>query len=232
VYKTGFSMKGPNIRLLQNSRSNLRWKVVFVFVVVTLALILSLDENFLLHVGRFMAPEEGETAEVLILEGGRSIDKRLLNEGIMQLSAHRAERLILVIHRGIEEATPREAMNESYAKRLKRDLEQIGLAGEKFKIIETQGQHHPVTLTEAVTVLDELYKEGVRSAILETDGFHERRSYLVYKKAGIPLGIRITPSTYFINYRLDNWWTTRKGRHEFIIELAKLAYYCVKGYIR
>ena len=214
----------------QSVRSKFLWKVVLIFVVVILALILSMGKNILLHVGTFMAPEEGKTADVLILEGGINIDKRLLVAGIYQLSAHRAERMILVIHKVVKEVEPLTANRGNYPNRLKRDLEQMGLAGEKFKIIETPGQH-PITLTEAVIVLDELYREGVRSAILETDGFHELRSYLVYQQAGIPLGIRITPSTYFLDYQINNWWTTRMGCYEFIEQLAKLAYYYIKGYI-
>jgi len=101
----------------------------------------------------------------------------------------------------------------------------------QLEIVRTPNTH-PVTLQEASVVLKQLSLQGVHSAIIMTNGFHERRSYLVYKQIGTPLGIRIAPASAFLAYTTDNWWSSSIGRYELFRELTKTAYYYLEGYLR
>ena len=101
----------------------------------------------------------------------------------------RAAHLVLVTHQTAGKPSPHEI---KAADRIEANLYQLGFPGDRFTIILTPNIH-PITLTEASIVLKRLSAEGlVRSAVLMTDGFHERRSYLVYMQVGTPLGNKIS----------------------------------------
>jgi uncharacterized SAM-binding protein YcdF (DUF218 family) len=137
--------------------------------------------------------------------------------------------MIVVLHQFSEKKKPF-AINENYPNFIKRELKGLGLKEEQFGVLTTP-VHHPVTLTEAKAVLKALSREGVKSGILLSNGFHTRRSFLVYRQVGIPLTIKIIPSAYFDEYQLDHWWIYDPARRDFISEFLKLAYYQVRGYI-
>ena len=195
---------------------------------VAVAVVILSSRSIFLYVGRSMAPEAFETADVLVLEGGVGIDKRLLVEAVRQMRSGRAAHLVLVTHQTAGKPSPYEI---KAADRIEASLYQLGFPSERFTIILTPNIH-PITLNEASIVLKRLSAEGVRSAVLMTDGFHERRSYLVYMQVGTPLGIKITPSTAFLDYTPENWWATRLGWYEFFEESAKTTYYYMRGYLR
>ncbi len=201
-----------------------------LIALIVISVILTLwAQTIFSHIGRFMAPEESRSADVLILEGAEDVEKRLLFEAAEQMRSGRAARLVLVTHQ--EPDAKLVTDNVSSATKLQMNLHQLGLHDDQFMILRTP-EAHPITLNEASVVLKELSAEGVRTAVLMTDGFHEHRSYLVYKQVGIPLGISITPSTIFLEYTPDNWWMTRIGWYEFVQELTKTTYYYVRGYLR
>ena len=107
----------------------------------------------------------------------------------------------------------------------------LGLEREKLEIIPTPIDSHPITLKEAKFVLSRLSQEGVRIAILVSEGFHSRRSYGVYSQEGARVGIRISPHRYFIGYQINDWWERADGIHAFFDESAKLAYYLLGGHL-
>jgi len=196
--------------------------------ILAVALAVLSSRSIFLHVGRSMAPEAFGTAEVLVLEGGVGIDKRLLVEAVRQMRWGRAAHLVLVTHQTAGKPSPYEI---KAADRIEASLHQLGFPNDRFTIILAPNTH-PITLNEASIVLKKLSADGVRSAVLMTDGFHERRSYLVYMQVGTPLGIKITPSTAFLDYTPENWWATRLGWYEFFEESAKTTYYYMRGYLR
>jgi uncharacterized SAM-binding protein YcdF (DUF218 family) len=111
-----------------------------------------------------------------------------------------------------------------------RKLEQLGLKKEQIHVIAVSIEH-PVTLTEARSVLSDLSRSGVKSAIVLAEGFHTRRSYWAYKQVGGPMGIKIIPYPYFIRYRIEGWWTHVQGVYDYTLEFMKLVYYILNGYI-
>jgi hypothetical protein len=161
------------------------------------------------------------------LEGGDGVDKRLLIEAAQEMRSLPAPRLVIVIHQDAKLATDK----VNSASKLEMQVHQLGLHDDQFTVLRTP-RTHPITLNEASVVLNKLSAEGVRSAVLMTDGFHERRSYLVYKQVGIPLGISLTACTGFLEYTRDNWWMTSVGWREFLEEVTKTSYYYTRGYLR
>ncbi|MCG6534133.1 MAG: hypothetical protein L7F78_05460, partial [Syntrophales bacterium LBB04] len=122
------------------------------------------------------------------------------------------------------------ALEEASPDLLKKRLNASGLREKQFTVMVTP-VHHPITLAEATIVLGALSKEGIKNALLLSNGFHTRRSFLVYQYVGRPLAIHIIPVAYFNDYQLDDWWLHEEGLREFTSELFKLVYYLIRGYI-
>ena len=205
------------------------WKGIFLFLLLTLILIFSFREAILMHAGRFMAPQGDYIADVAILEGNSFIDRSLVMTGVNLLSSGKVKRLILVLH-SIAPAGRPFAFDEDYPGIVRGKIKDIGLKESDFKIIVTH-IHHPITLTEAKGVMGNISKENIKSAILLSEGFHTRRSYLVYQYVCNPSQIKISPSAFFNSYKLDHWWLQESGFRDFALELMKLVYYLAGGYI-
>ncbi len=205
------------------------WGGIFLSFLLIIILVFTFYETILLRAGRFMAPEENGTAEVIILEGSEIVETGAVIKGVHLLSSGKAASMIVVIHQFSEKRNPF-AIHEGYPNLVKRELKALGLKEEQFRVMVTP-VHHPITLTEARLVLEALSKEGVKSGILLSSGFHTRRSFMVYQHVGIPLKIRIIPSAYFNEYHLDRWWIYDPGMRDFISEFFKLGYYQIRGYI-
>ncbi|MEQ8152437.1 MAG: hypothetical protein ABRQ32_06000 [Smithellaceae bacterium] len=205
------------------------WKGILLFILLPIILIFSFWEAILIHTGRFMAPHGDYIADVAILEGNSFIDRSLVSSGENLLSSGKVKRLIVVLHSIAPVGRPF-AFDEDYPGIVKKKMKDIGLKERDFKIIVTH-VHHPITLTEAKGVMEDISKENIKCAILLSEGFHTRRSYLVYQHVGNPHKIKIFPSACFTSYKLDHWWSQESGFRDFALELIKLVYYLVRGYI-
>lgn len=208
-----------------------RWigEGIFISLLAGIILVSIFYETILLRAGKFMAPEEIGTADVIILEGSGTVETGAVEKGMNLLSSGKAARMIVVIHQFPKKKQPF-AINEDYPNLIKRELKGLGLKEKQFRVLTTP-VHHPITLMEAKSVLETLSREGVKSGILLSNGFHTRRSFLVYRHVGIPLKIKIIPSRYFDEYQLDRWWIYDPAARDFISEFLKLAYYQIRGYI-
>jgi hypothetical protein len=182
-----------------------------------------------MRAGQFMAPNGDHIADIAILEGTAFIDRGMVMSGMNLLSSGKVKRIIVVLHRIAPSRRPF-AFNEDYPHLVKKEMEALGLKKKDFRIIVTH-IHHPITLTAARGALETISKEGVKSAILLSPGFHARRSYLIYQHLGTPFQIKIFPSACFNSYQLDHWWSQEGGLRDFGEELLKLAYYFAGGYI-
>jgi hypothetical protein len=194
-------------------------------ILVTAVLIFSYREGLLNAVGRLMAPNENGKADLLILEGGDSIDENMLAQAASSVMHGKCAHLMAIVHKNDRRynGDDRRVISNSYLKRL-------GLKEDQFSVMETPSRH-PITLTEARMVLEEASRRGARRAIIETDGFHERRSYVIYKAVGKYYNISVIPETYFIAYQPDNWWKVGSGVKELFVEVIKLTYYYGMRYI-
>lgn len=80
---------------------------------------------------------------------------------------------------------------------------------------------HPSTSTrdEAMAVVPELRRRGVKKYILVTSEFHTRRAGNLFRKIGPDLDVRVVASPDTLHW--NNWWTDREGRKTFLMEWTK-----------
>ena len=181
--------------------------------------------------GEFMAPNGSEGAEVLIVEGTQVVKNVAVNAGMRLLSNGKAKHMLVVVLHKPSKENQLFAIQDKYTQLLIGEAEKMGMAGGKFQVIVTPINGHPITLTESRFVVAKLFQEGVKSAILLSEGFHTRRSFGVYSQEGARVGLRIIPSAYFSEYERDNWWQHGEGIYDFLQESMKLAYYVLCGYL-
>jgi hypothetical protein len=164
------------------------------------------------------------------LEGGQIIKNGGLFVGLRLLSNGRAAGLVVVLHQPLKEDQAF-ALQGKYNQLIINELEHLGLQKERVQVISAPIDGHPITLKEARFVVAKLSKDGVRSAILLSEGFHTRRSFAVYSHEGGRVGLSIMPYPYFIGYKRDSWWCETQGISEFVVEFFKLTYYLFHGYV-
>ncbi len=205
-------------------------KIVLFVICVGFALIVLVFsyQRILIKAGSFLAPQGIGKADAVILEGADLIKEKPVKIGMGLLSSGMASYLVVVVQHEPEDE--KNFVLPNYARLLSKNLEGLGLKKDIFQVMEVP-KKHPVTLTEAHIVLSSLSKNGIRSVILVTKGFHARRSFWAYKQAGANLGIRVISQPYFTNYRIDTWWKQTSGVREFGEELFKFIYYLLRGYI-
>jgi hypothetical protein len=197
-----------------------------LFVVVLLFLFRA---AILTNAGKFMAPQIDSVADVAILEGTEFISRGVVMNGVKLLSSGKVKKLILVLNRISAWGRPF-GLNDDYPDLVRKQLEALGVEKRDFQVIVVR-VHEPVTLTAAKGAMEIVAKEGAKSAVLLSPGFHARRSYLVYQHVGGPFHIRIMPSACFDAYELERWWSQDGGMRDFGQEFLKLIYYMAKGYI-
>lgn len=208
------------------------WGVIFAVAMGISILVFSIREAVLQEAGKFMAPQTAwtdGTADVVILEGTEFISRTTVSKGANLLSSGKARRMIVVLHRIAKHHRPF-GLNEDYPSLVRKQLQDLGLKDSVFTIIVTP-INNPVTLTSAKGVIAVLFREGVRSAILVSPGFHMRRSYLVYQYLSAPFNIKIYPIAAIGEYELSSWWNRDSGARDFFSELQKLVFYLARGYI-
>jgi hypothetical protein len=203
------------------------WLGICLLVFAILAFIFR--ETILLRSGRFMAPVGDYQADVVILEGSEFISSGLIAGGMELLSSGKVKRMVIVLQNIAPSDRPY-GLKINYPEIVKQQLRDAGIRETDFKVIVVP-IINPITLKEAQRVLKDLSHDNVRSAVLLSPAFHTRRSYLVYQHVGMPLNIKIFPRASFNSYKLNNWWFQETGARDFTVELLKLGYYLVRGYI-
>ena len=180
--------------------------------------------------GRYMAPTMTDSADVLVLAGDNVIDKEGLHEAAILLSQGRANRMVVVLlyplGAGADSALEREC-----GRLITYESRRLGVKEERSSVLSVPIGGHPITRSEARFVTDWLHRDGVRSAILLSDGFHTRRSIAAYRQEASQLGLNIVPRVHFTGYDGDSWWRTSKGIGDFVTEASKFLYYLTKGYL-
>lgn len=208
------------------------WGIICIIVAAASIAVVSFRQSILTSMGKFMAPEAEEidsVADLAILEGTAFVSTGMVSRGIQLLSSGKAKRLVIVLHSVSQNYWPF-ACDEDYASAVRTKLKSIGLDDSEFRVIVTH-IHEPITLVAARGALEDISRDGIRSAILVSPGFHMRRSYLVYQHLAAPLKIKIYPVACFDSYELNNWWTHEYGARDFFSEGLKLLFYIIRGYI-
>ena len=217
---------------MKKGRSKWIWGAIGFSTIVAATLVVSFHEIILLEAGRFMAPEISpikDATDIVILEGTEFVSRGVVSQGTQLLSSGKARHMVIVLHRISPNHRPF-ALDEDYSSSVRMELKNLGLNDSSFTIIETPIRN-PVTLTSAKGALQILARDGVKSAILVSPGFHLRRSFLVYQYLSAPLNIKIYPVACFDTYQVNGWWSEDNGTREFFEEVQKLVFYLLKGYI-
>jgi len=78
------------------------------------------------------------------------------------------------------------------------------------------------TREEALEILPELRRRGIRKVIIVTSDYHTRRAGFIYRSLASDLDVRVVAAsdTYF---RAGGWWRHRQGCKAFFFEWVKLA---------
>jgi hypothetical protein len=147
-----------------------------------------LNQPILNGAGRVLAPNSDEKAEVVILEGTEVVKEGALNAGMRFLADGKAKSMVVVLHHP-QKGKQGFALQEWYPQLVLKELEHLGLEKEKVQIISVPVDGHPITLAEARFVAERLFQQGVRRAILLSEGFHTRRSFAVYSQEGARVGL-------------------------------------------
>jgi len=202
---------------------------ICLIVLFTSVLAYLFRDDLLFKAGCFMAPVGDYHADVAIIEGTDFISTGIVMSGVDLLISGKIKRLVIVLQNIAPTDRPY-GIKGNYTELIRKELEILGLKEMEFKVIAVPIRN-PITLNEARVILQGLSRENVKSAILLSTGFHTRRSYLVYQHIGLPLKIKIFPYAYFPTYNLSDWRVKSSGVRDFEVEVAKLFYYMIKGYI-
>ena len=202
---------------------------LLLFLAIGVALLFAFHEPILAGAGNYMAPRGAGAADVAILEGTEFLHRDIVKTGMELLASGRVKRLVVVLHNIAPSHRPF-ALNEDYPGMVRKELQNRGLQDANVKVLVVSIRN-PVTLIAAQGALKMLHREGVKSALLLSPGFHSRRSFLAFQHAANPYQMKIIPYACFGSYTLDRWWDQDTGVRDFAAETAKLFYYFVRGYI-
>ena len=192
--------------------------------------LLALSGPILAMAGKYMAPSMKDSADVLVLAGTNVVNEGALHEGMVLLSKGKAGHMVVVLLYPML-VGPDSALEKECARLTAYESKRLGLQEERSSIISVPIAGHPITRSEAVLVTDKLHRDGVRSAILLSDGFHTRRSIAAYRQEASRLGLNIVPRAHFNGYDCDSWWRTSQGIDDFVKESSKFLCYLARGYI-
>jgi hypothetical protein len=199
-------------------------------LLIPLLLLAAFSGPILSGLGGFLAPRGAGSAEAVLVEGFQTAQDGMMAAALSLVREGRAGQLILILHH-YPEKERLFAIQEHYPERLGEELERRGLGKTQYQVWLVPYNDHPITLQEAQTVVPLLARAGIRRAFLLCEGFHTRRSFLVYQNQGAPLGVRFIPYPYFPSYDQHSWWKHTEGIKEFVAQSLKLGYYWGKGYI-
>ena len=201
-----------------------------ILLALVALVLLTFHGPILAGMGRYMAPTTSDSADVLVLDGDDVIDKEGLHEGMALLSQGKANRMVVVLLYPLG-AGPDAAVERECGRLIAHESHRLRLKEERSSVISVPIGGHPITRSEARFVTERLHRDGVRSAILLSKGFHTRRSTAAYRQEASRLGLNVVPRAHFVGYEGDSWWRTSKGIGDFLRESSKFLYYLTKGYL-
>jgi len=203
------------------------------FLLLSLVLVLAIlvwYKPALRELGRFLAPQGTGKTEAVVVEGFQTVQDGMMEAALALIREGRAGQVFLILL-SYPENERLFAIQQHYPDQLGEELERRGLRKDQYRIWIVPINDHPITLTEARSVVPWLAQAGVHQAFLLCRGFHTRRSFLVYQNQGDGFGVRFIPYPYFPSYDQDTWWKHTEGMKEFGSQTFKLGYYLGKGYI-
>ncbi len=213
IHKTKRCLRGPFKLLLL---------VVFVLVFwFVKPLLLPAIADFL------YIPSVEKKCDLLIMNGGYFVSAYELDQVRTAWEKGLAKDLVVVIN---ENHKVNLIGIDDYDERIRDALLAMGFTSEEFVFLPVHFES-PYTLHVARAVTDYCVQHHYKSALILSDSFHVRRTFLTYQKQFRKYGMEAFPYTYSIIITRDNWWKSSNGLRRVLEEYLKLAVYWYRGYI-
>ncbi len=175
--------------------------------------------HLLTTVGQFLVVEDNPTkADAIVVLSGDYGAR--LEQGVELYQKGYARWLVLV--GGGQQGSP------PAAEVMKRQAAELGVPPARMLEVDQSTS----TREDALYTRDLMVRQGLKSAILVTSPYHERRASLTFAKAFQDTDISV--ASYPVQddqWHPDSWWKNDTTRRLTLVELAKLAYYKLHGYI-
>ena len=205
------------VRAAFSGLAGLAWAML---ALVLLAAVPLWEGSYLLTaVGRFLVvednPSKADAIVVLSGDGGARLE-----QGVELFQQGHARWLILV--GGGQPGNP------PAAEVMKRQAAELGVPPSEMLAVDQSTS----TREDALYTRELMVRQGLKSAILVTSPYHQRRASLTFAKAFQDTGISV--ASYPVQddqWHPDSWWQNRTTLRLTVVELAKLAYYKLLGYL-
>jgi uncharacterized SAM-binding protein YcdF (DUF218 family) len=187
---------------------------------VILASLLLLGGTYLLGtVGRLLVVQDSATNSdaIVVLSGDWGAR---LEQGVELFKGGYAP--VLILAGGGEEGRP------AAAEVMKRQAVEMGVPAASVLLVDGSAS----TWEDAVFTRELMARAGLGSAIVVTSPYHQLRASLTFARVFEGSGIAL--SNYPARndaWQPDSWWRSRSSVHLTMMELAKLAYYKLSGYL-
>lgn len=208
----------------QKTVKRLTWPARLLILCLLLLFIALTHRFWLTLVGSYLVyTQKPARADIIIVQGGG--DKERIEEAAWLYHRKYARRIL--ISGNTEEELPQ--MKRTTLEELARK-EAIAQGVAASHIIlegKSKSTHEGALLSRPI-----FEKQKVKKAIIVSEPYHLRRSYLVYQRVYRRDGLQFichSPSDSW--YRADNWWEGERGLIATCNEYIKLIYYLFKGYI-
>ncbi len=193
-------------------------KAMTILVLIGAALLWQ-GTHLLTAIGNFLVVEDNPSkADAIVVLSGDYGAR--LEQGVELYQKGYARWLILV--GGGQQGSP------PAAEVMKRQAADLGVPQARMLAVDQSTS----TREDALYTRQLMLQQGLRSAILVTSPYHERRASLTFAKTFEGTGISV--NSYPVQddqWHPDNWWQSRTTLRLTLVELAKLAYYKLEGYI-
>ncbi len=170
-------------------------------------------------IGSFLVVEDNPTkADAIVVLSGDGGAR--LEQGV-ELFQQGYSRWLILVGGGQHGSPPA-------AEVMKRQAAELGVPQARMLTVDRSTS----TREDALYTREAMEQQGLKSAILVTSPYHERRASLTFAKAFQDTGISV--ESYPVQddqWSPSNWWQNRTNLRLTVIELAKLAYYKLNGYI-
>lgn len=203
------------------------WKVglFFIFILIFWAF----HKPLLTALGRYLEmPSSERVSDVAIIEGGHTVSSLKVQAAIQLLKTGQTQHLLLTLNTQNGWVDAFGLVN--YTEMVKTEMKKLNIPDSVFSIHNIQARD-PFTYNTAKALVPILKKEGYSSITIVHDNFHNRRSYLTYKKVLAKHKIIVYARTITIYVNSNNWYKSGNGLRRVFGEYIKLAFYKVRGYI-
>jgi len=191
----------------------------FLVGVLMFALVIAiLASGFFFGIGYYLSPQSPlSKSDAIVAISGGDTEARTA-EAVSLYKAGWATHLIF-------SGAAADASGPSNARAMATDAESAGVPKSAILLDETSAN----TEQNAADVATIIHSQGYQSIILVTSPYHQRRAYIVFRRALGSSFTIINHSSIDQQWRRSHWWATAYSRNLTMQELQKVAYELASG---